>query len=490
MWKFSSIGMGSQALPISCIALYLLLIFYIRDLARVGFYLLALVGLFIAYQEVFKNKKCTLIKYSAVIGGVLFLLAIYLSQNCCINTENYYKPYLHLLIIFPFVLLNCVFNGWIRIILNASILLVISAIFSYSYSEFTAESIDYFEDHYDIYLLLAPIVFLVYKNYISTKLLLTIFMTACLFAGLSFLFDITNITRSDLWLLDKYKSQYPRFGANIHSIQFATIAASFLSITIVFLIIKRKEISRTHFIIGCLCVLSAVASVIASGTRGVWIAMPFMVIVIVFLVYQTIFSRILSLVGAIIILLLVSKVPLVNDRIDLAIYQLNEYMGSTNISDPIRESAVGVRMEIWRVAWQVYKENPILGVGPGVLSMYMKARGYASTGKYNKKVVLHRNPHNMYVKALSDRGTIGFIALSLILLLPLSLFFASMKNYTNSTIRALSGSGIVVILIYAISGLTIGALDNRQTSMCYIFCIGILSGMLLRKKDNLRIQST
>ncbi len=75
------------------------------------------------------------------------------------------------------------------------------------------------------------------------------------------------------------------------------------------------------------------------------------------------------------------------------------------------ESSAAVHVELWRVAWRMFKDRPFLGAG---LSNYNTL-----FGRYHSLPFAGEpswgNAHNLYLFQLAERGLVGFAALSLLL---------------------------------------------------------------------------
>jgi putative inorganic carbon (HCO3(-)) transporter len=64
-----------------------------------------------------------------------------------------------------------------------------------------------------------------------------------------------------------------------------------------------------------------------------------------------------------------------------------------------KESSFDARIVIWQEAWEVFKANPILGIGPGTFGNYFPP--YPELGV--------PQPHNIFLAFLLQTGIIGFI---------------------------------------------------------------------------------
>ena len=72
------------------------------------------------------------------------------------------------------------------------------------------------------------------------------------------------------------------------------------------------------------------------------------------------------------------------------------------------QSSVGQRLEMWVVAWHLFKSAPLTGVGSGA---YMaSAQKLVDEGSAPPVTSIYDHPHNEYLDALSSRGLVGLAA--------------------------------------------------------------------------------
>ncbi|MFA5844714.1 MAG: O-antigen ligase family protein [Coriobacteriia bacterium] len=74
------------------------------------------------------------------------------------------------------------------------------------------------------------------------------------------------------------------------------------------------------------------------------------------------------------------------------------------------------RVEFWKVAWSVFRDHPVLGVGPDGLPLasqkYLSLRTMElEAGGYTGSVLLLRDPHDLPMLVLAELGVVGFAAL-------------------------------------------------------------------------------
>jgi O-antigen ligase len=162
-------------------------------------------------------------------------------------------------------------------------------------------------------------------------------------------------------------------------------------------------------------VLGLVAAIL-SGTRGAWVAIPALTLYIFF--FSGLFPK--RRVGAILLaaILVLSAVSITNqmveisERVRLVIAEIEQYRdGERSLT------STSARIEGWSAAYDIFKENPVIGAGPGSYTPQLK--GLIERGREYNNAVWHSQPHNMYLTAMAEGGILGLLALIGVFLLPL-----------------------------------------------------------------------
>jgi hypothetical protein len=127
------------------------------------------------------------------------------------------------------------------------------------------------------------------------------------------------------------------------------------------------------------------------------------------------------------------------------------------------------RRELWRAGWRMWRERPVLGVGPdGFRQLY---GGYLGPRTLDARV----NANSLYVETLADLGLVGAIALSLV--------FIALAREASRGCRKLSGAGrglvlgsTAALLAFALHGVVDSV--SAFTSLHGLFWIhaGLLAG--------------
>lgn len=115
-------------------------------------------------------------------------------------------------------------------------------------------------------------------------------------------------------------------------------------------------------------------------------------------------------------------------------------------------NSTGQRLEMWRTAWDIFLEHPLLGAGTGA---FMKqAYAYAKRGAIAPQVAGYDHPHNDYLNVLYGEGVVGLAAFLLLLGWPGYLYLAALRNSPTPTARAAAFCGLILLGGLLVFGLT------------------------------------
>lgn len=188
------------------------------------------------------------------------------------------------------------------------------------------------------------------------------------------------------------------------------------------------------------------------------------------------------LVGCLCILFLESKssfhivIP-VGASVLGAIFFLPRFSMGRHLLESGPSSSINIRLELWKVAWEMFLKNPIFGVGlrnysyrfhsyhPGIVG------GVASWG----------NPHNLYLFTLAEQGLTGFFALIVLLG---TIMLRAWKNYRSSS-SASSLWLLAWMFTFLVMDLTSCSLD---VSMIWMPTIALYAWMESQNRINERRQ--
>ena len=227
--------------------------------------------------------------------------------------------------------------------------------------------------------------------------------------------------------------------------------------------------AKNFFLIGFICIFLIIASIL-SITRGAWVAM-----LVVLSYYILVNSRdnkkyIFKMVGIILITILVLvNIPAVQNNI----YRrtLNPLL-TDSTSNFERSGMIALCIDIFR-------GNPIIGIGSGNFATYAAENPYLFKGKY-LEIPENTAPHAFFLQLLAENGIFGFIAMIMIFLILAKVLFGEKRylEYRDGKEYILGLRMFYLsFMIYLIFGFVAGS--NR-------LIFGLLMGLSLSllKKEN------
>jgi len=224
--------------------------------------------------------------------------------------------------------------------------------------------------------------------------------------------------------------------------------------------------------------IAALYCVILSGTRGTLLAI---VPIVAFVLWwgwrqrtgrEMLSWRRMLLIPGILLFLgtaLISNEHFVN-RLQVVVKQTNGYLENRDI-----ESAIGLRLEIWRGALMAGLENPVLGIGNRERGAYIKQK--IVDGELKPYVAIMNNTHNDYLYAFQSRGFPGLLLILLVYSLPMLIFIRGLTAVKKEQLFASLG-GVLLIIGYATYSLTSMPIHDGLPLVFYLvitsLCIGIV----------------
>ncbi len=141
----------------------------------------------------------------------------------------------------------------------------------------------------------------------------------------------------------------------------------------------------------------------------------------------------------------------------------------------LASTSVGQRFEMWRAAWHMFLEHPMLGIGTG--AFYEDAQQMAHRGLIAPPAAQYDHPHSDYFDALSSRGVVGLAALLALFLVPAAYFLRAVKNSENTS-HAVGLAGLLLVCGFAIFGLTDTVFIHSMNISWYVIYIALFMALL------------
>lgn len=303
----------------------------------------------------------------------------------------------------------------------------------------------------------------IYKGLINVKIetkLLAIYIgiTAFIYGAISF-YEINFL-------------KIGRSNGGINAINYGNAATLFGSLALTFSIVNNKWKIRYRALL-CLSSICAYYASITSLTRGAWLSVPPVIFLILVLlatnlkrISATKFTMIFLGMIAIIFALYSYSTPL-KTRVDIAYNQATAYMSDGKLS------SVGARLEMWRLAWLSFLENPISGHSRESLPTTHSA--IVEAGKIKLEVLRFTHSHSDYFDHLAYTGLAGIITFILLHLAMATIFFRSMDKSMEPDIPTL---GLVLVASFSIFSLTQSFHHHASGVGLFSFLMAVLASQI------------
>jgi Lipid A core - O-antigen ligase and related enzymes len=134
--------------------------------------------------------------------------------------------------------------------------------------------------------------------------------------------------------------------------------------------------------------------------------------------------------------------------------------------------AVGERLEMWRTAWQAFREQPLAGIGLDQFGVYVREQ--AAAGNASPLIAKYVHPHSEYLESLVAGGLPALLVLLLFFAVPLA-FFARHLNHAQEPVATAAAAGLMVIGIYGLCAFSDNVFYRAMPQSLYLFLVSGLA---------------
>tara|TARA_R110000796_G_scaffold36332_1_gene92632 strand:+ start:76 stop:624 length:549 start_codon:yes stop_codon:yes gene_type:complete len=144
------------------------------------------------------------------------------------------------------------------------------------------------------------------------------------------------------------------------------------------------------------------------------------------------------------------------------------------VSGESSATSVGARFEMWRGAYHLILEKPLIGWGENGYQQGMQT--LADKEVVDEVVTNFGHPHNEFIDAFAKRGVIGLAALLALYLVPMRLFALQIAA-KNLELRSVAVAGVLLSVTYIDFSLTQSFLSHNSGVMMFAFLLAVLWGI-------------
>ena len=269
----------------------------------------------------------------------------------------------------------------------------------------------------------------------------------------------------------------PRVNGFTNAVYYGGIATLLWLFCLYGLFVTKGFLLRSFFAISF---FAASYTVIASGTRGAWIALP--LLLLLFLYFKTrdisLFKRLIGATAVLAVSILVYQFVLtdMHSRLNTAMDDVSGYYQQHN-----SKTSVGARLEMWRGSWLIAQDNYFIGQGASAYEQGVK--NLVMQNEIDPYISRFFGPHSEYFRTLIEQGLLGFIALLGMFITPLYWLINKISIPDQSTPLAFFAGGIIVgFMVFMIS---VSALHIQIMSLFFSFSLSAIIGSI-RKDTHFR----
>jgi O-antigen ligase len=161
--------------------------------------------------------------------------------------------------------------------------------------------------------------------------------------------------------------------------------------------------------------------------------------------------------------------PFLRLRLSYTLVEIGTYRADNAIT------SAGLRLEFWKKSMGFVAAAPLLGNGTGSMpALYRRA----AAGESGAEGVATVNPHNQYLAVMIELGLVGFAIL-------LAMWVAHLALFRGTGLVA--WFGLTMVLQNVISSAFNSHLFDSFHGWFYVFGVGVLGGMILRRAATARV---
>ena len=197
-------------------------------------------------------------------------------------------------------------------------------------------------------------------------------------------------------------------------------------------------------------------AIIMTVTRGAWVGL-FAGLAAVCLMIRN--KTVLALSAAAIAIILVFAFVTVEDS--------DRFISPTKLTEKVDIHA-GTRLVLWDIAWELFKQHPILGVGMGDYSIE------ADKLVGERAVTTTTDTHNVYLQVLATRGLVGFVPFVIFWVVVVRSLFGRKRRSKKGSLDwhyAVAAIGVTVAIMFG--ALTENNVDDEEVFIAYMFILGL-----------------
>jgi O-antigen ligase len=246
----------------------------------------------------------------------------------------------------------------------------------------------------------------------------------------------------------------------------------------------RQAHSAAHRLFGWSAALAGIYACLASASRGVWMVMPLLVFLVLWLqpnhqqpraerhdktAWHRTTWKIWAMSVVLSITLFTSLWPSMQTRLAEARSDWSTYQSGEN-----EATSLGQRLAHWKLAWNMGWQKPWLGWGQKAYEVEKKQ--LVESGHAPKALLEYGHAHQEWLDIWAKKGLLGVCALALFFAVPLECYASAIRqssqpstNTRQADAHTMAVCGLVMVVGYLGFGMTQVVFAHNSSSMVYLF---------------------
>jgi O-antigen ligase len=251
----------------------------------------------------------------------------------------------------------------------------------------------------------------------------------------------------------------------------AIVLADIVLVLMVLLVFCRPHRRWSWVIVG---MVAGCVTIVLSGSRGVWLALlALLAVMAMSLRWRTGPARLGVLTGLMAIAAaLALTIPSLREQVRLTELQRDVVRMERGDSD----SSAGARVERLQVAYETFMDHPLTGVGIGHFDSAMQRLPVCREDPNELRCHLG-HAHNDLAEWSATQGIPGLLLLLAVYGVPLWVFVGLHRRSGQSTFRGPAAAGIMIVVAYALCGITQSMFAHQITASFYVTIVALLAGL-------------
>lgn len=341
-----------------------------------------------------------------------------------------------------------------KLILYSFVLFSVLSIVSFLVMPKTRSGQIHLED-YGVFMMILPLYLLLRQFRLNIRYFLVVFSVVLIGLG-----------------IQSYLSTSPRPSAGVNPMRFANVTlimSSFLLIALIVFRYKSKLFNSLLMVAACCGLLAC----FLAQSRGALLSIPVLVMAYGVYLHRNGRSRllVLTLLAGVISVAVISQQPRMQQTVD----SVERYFSGDS------RSALGARLDMFKVSIILIKEKPVFGHGLGTYSAKASEIRDATPGM-NHEIGIWNNPHNEIFLVMVEKGVLGLITLIFVFWAPAYFFWQALRrshnNENHPTVTFYSLSGMGLLIVYAVAGQSVALFQHDVFNHFYVLMIILFASQI------------